>query len=282
MAQQIRFFRGNRFDETNGGQISFTVGDWDATARIGLDRRSNTYAIGADAVPTLSQVSYSLGGGDSDVNRIFIINHNFASNQLNVAIVDINDVQYTIVNAGVVNNLTPAGDITILNDGESTLVSLENLLAIKQVRVGNTTSSSPSTGSFFRFAQVIATQELGQLEGYPVVSNNAVNRNITDSQSASGRRFIKKNFGGWSARLSVGIWNISADLTLIQNLYTQSSGFLVWVNAGDSAQFSNPLEGFRFEDIYYVKPTNPFNPQKYKGLYTSGYRINMDVAETLY
>ena len=235
----------------------------------------------ATATPTISSLGLTLNGGDSDINHIFIINHNFPAANLRVQYVDTGDVVRTLVSAGVPQNLTPAGTVTVTILGDSTLVTTENVVAAKQILMGTTVSGSPSSGSFFKVAQFIGTQDLGQLEGYPVVSNNRFDQNLSINKAASGRQMITKNVGGYSMRLSVAIWNIAADLALVQSLYDQFSGFLIWVNAGEESQFSNPVRGFRFEDIYFVKPTNSFSPVKYKGLYTAGYRIDIDVAESL-
>lgn len=280
MAEQIRFFKTNKFDFKTGATI---VGDatWNENAVFLQDRRSDTFAADSATPPTLTDVGYSLGGGDSDINRIFILKHNIPTNNLRVQFVDTSAVLWTVVNAGVVNNLTAAGDITILHDGESTLISFENTVAVQQIRVGTQTSDSPSTGSLFRIAQLIGTEELGQLEGYPVISNNEFDQNLSIATSASGRVSVVRNVGAYSFDLSVRIWNVAADLSLIQSLYDQFPSFLVWINAGDTAQFSNPLRGFRFEDIYHVQATNTFRPQKYKGLYRAGYRIRMRLAEAL-
>lgn len=280
MAEQIRFFKTNKFDFTNGATVT-SSGSWDSSGYLIQDRRSDTFAADSTSTPTNTSVGLTLNGGDSDINRIFLIKHNFDNTNLRVQYVDTSDVLYTVVSNGTANNLTPAGDITILNDGESTLVSLENTVAAKQVFCGTTSSGSPSSGSLFRLAQLIATEEIGQLEGYPVVAANKFDQNLNVRQSAAGRRMINKNIGAYSFSLSVRVWNIQADLDLIQSLYDQFNGFLVWINAGDTAQFSAPVRGFRFEDIYNVKPTDTFRPIKYKGLYQAGYRIKMNLAEAL-
>jgi len=127
--------------------------------------------------------------------------------------------------------------------------------------------------------QLIFTESIGQLEGYPEIKNPKYSLNKKQIKLLSGKSHIIRQRGFFSASLNVKNYNVTSDLDIIESLYFSSDGVLLWVNAGDSAQFSREHIGYRGEDIFLVKPVDEFTPEFYKSLYKSGIVLKMNLTE---
>lgn len=268
MAQQIKFFKKNKFDFTEETASTATTNS-DAAA-LTLDRRNTTFWVGDSGTATQTLTWTHAGGQAFPIDSIFFLLHNWNTSTYSVSYVDASDVTQDLVISGVLQS-----GVTALTSDDSIQLSFTSDSA-KSVSVTATVATA-MTG--LRLAQFIATESIGQLEGWPIVGNNRLDQNTSNTNAASGRQIFSQNEGGYSFSLSVAAWNVTNDLQLVQDFYVARSPQLVWVNAGDESQFSNPLIGFQFEDIYLMKPTNDFRPIKLSGLYDAGYRIRIQVAE---
>jgi hypothetical protein len=129
--------------------------------------------------------------------------------------------------------------------------------------------------------QILICKSLGQLEGYPEIKKPVYSANKRVIKLLSGKSFIARQRGAFSCTLDVKNYNITADLNILESIYFNLSGVLVWVNAGDSDQFSREHISYRPEDIFLVQPTDEWTPEFYKSLYQSGIKFKMNLVEVV-
>lgn len=128
--------------------------------------------------------------------------------------------------------------------------------------------------------QFIASEKIGRLNGWPIITQPKLDRNAQNSKMLSGKMQITQNLGGWSFDLQVKIWSDEDDLAVVQNLYNSPEGFLVYLCGGNPDQFkATGVEPYRGQDILLMRTLGVFSPQLYRGLYASGFEIKMSVVE---
>ena len=129
--------------------------------------------------------------------------------------------------------------------------------------------------------QIIVTERLGQLEGWPTIKAPSHDSNKKQVDLLSGKIFMIESLGNFSCELSVSHWRNENDLQLIQDLYFARQGFLIWISGGNDDQFFFKGEGYKKEDLYFVRPTNAFTPEYVKGIYNSGMNIKIKLTEVI-
>lgn len=131
--------------------------------------------------------------------------------------------------------------------------------------------------------QLIVTDSIGvgQLEGWPQIKNPTHDTNKRKTKMLSGKVHVVESVGSFQCSLEVANWRSVNDLTLVEDIYFRREGILLWLCGGDESQFSVASRGYRKEDLYYVRPTNSFEPEFVKGTYSNGQKIKMDLQEAI-
>lgn len=131
--------------------------------------------------------------------------------------------------------------------------------------------------------QLIVTSKLGtgQFDGWPVMKAPKLVTNRRKSTMLSGKINIAEGIESFAVELTVQNWKSDADLSIVEDIYFKRSGVLVWPCGGDSAQFSSIRLGYRVEDIYLMRPTNEWSPEWVDGIYTSGMKVKIQLAESV-
>lgn len=129
--------------------------------------------------------------------------------------------------------------------------------------------------------QFIATNLIGQLAGWPIIKKPTVSKNKQSSKMLSGRLAVAENLGSFSCSLTVSNWKSSADLAIVEELYSSQEGFLVWLGGGVESQFSSAREGYRKRDIFLMKCVDEYQPEFVDGLYQTGLRLDINLSEVV-
>lgn len=131
--------------------------------------------------------------------------------------------------------------------------------------------------------QLIITRKIGEgrLDGYPVIKSPLFDRRKKISKMLSGKINVTESVGGFSCTLAVENWKNNNDLTIIESIYFNRAGVLMSLSGFMEEQFSSKRYGYRNEDLYFVRPTNDWQPEWYKGLYQSGMVVSLDLEECL-
>lgn len=264
MAEQIRFFEKSKCDISEDNvTASATQGD-DYVLQI-LNRSNNSAWIttgSVDADNTTIEVDMT---DERNISEIFLLKHNFRSFTVKYW----NGSAWTAFSPAI----APTTNTAENNHYSVTEVSTSK---IQIVILGTQTANDDK----FLY-QFVATNEIGQLAGWPVIDNVVHGTNLKKSTLLSGKNYVTRNVGGFSCTLSVKGWNNDADLSIIESLYDSVDGFLVWLCGGDEDQFSSVRRGYRMEDLFLMKCMDDYNPDFSKGLYQSGLEIKIKLGEVV-
>ena len=108
--------------------------------------------------------------------------------------------------------------------------------------------------------QVIVTNELGTLSGYPQIKNTEFDRNLRKKEMLSGKVLVLKSEESFKVDLDFKDYppSLSADIALMMSLYDREINFLVWLCGGRTGNyFKYQLRGYRLKDVISVQCTAP-------------------------
>lgn len=270
MSSQIQFFKKNIIDLDNT-QVTITATDSVATSAGDtitdlLRNRKNTSSwvtTGSDDTGnTTLIVDWSSA---RDIDHIILVNHNFKA--------------YTIKYWDGATYTDFPSAISSTNDTETTTkyeVTSTSTSKIQIIITGTQIADSEKI-----MAQLIITEELGQFDGWPIVSNPTLSKNRQITTMLSGKKNIVDSVGFFSCSLSVENLKNDADLTLIESIYNRPEGVLLWLCGGDEAQFSSVRQGWRKQDLFLVRPSDELNNEFSKGLYVTGIKVQITLQEVI-
>lgn len=270
MAEQIYFFKKNYIDLTFDG-VTITVTDTVASNK-GQDfvdyirNRKNSSAWlttgSTDAANTTLEVDW---GSSKELNSIILIGHNFKAFT----------VQYW-TGVAWADFSTAIAETT--NTAETNYYSFDSVNTTK-IQIIITGTQVADADKILK--QLIATDEIGQLNGWPVIKRPTASTNKSISRSLSGKVYVAEGIGAFSCQLTVENWNNDADLTIIETVYEAGEGVHVWLCGGDEDQFSSKRVGYRLEDLYFMRPTDEYRPEFFRGLYQTGIKFQMKLEEAI-
>lgn len=264
MAQPILFFRKSKTDYSDPNVVA-SASQGNVFAKFAIDRTnlSGWATTGSvDADNTTFEVNIV---NMKSVTDIILLRHNFKSFK----------VEWW--DGSIYQPFVPAIQPTT-NTMRDTRYSVTrvNTTKLRLTVYGTMTANDQKfLGTF------IATELIGQLEGFPVIQAPKLGRNKQSSTMISGKKSIRENVGNFACQLTVNNWNKDADLTIVETLYRLNDGFLVWLSGGDEDQFSSLREAYRKQDIYLMKTSNDLSPEWYKGIYSTGMKIKIDLEEVV-
>ena len=280
MSQQIRFWRKSYID-IDKNDPALTVEDTEAVnagddSLILLRNRNNvtTWATSGATATSVTTLTANLG----NIERI-----------TDILLVLINFKNFTIDFYNE-NTLTWDNLATETAWTEDTYyVHLNNPLEARQIRIViNDVQTDLEKDRFM--SQFIITEGLltgqvespGQLIGWPQIKKPKLNTNRKINKMLSGKVHVIESVGGFQMSLNVDFWKIDNDLSIVEDIYNQREGVLVWLSGGDEAQFSTKREGYRNIDIFLMRPTNDYENEYYKGIYKTGVKMKIELAEAVY
>lgn len=264
MASQIMYFEKSKCDISNP-LVSITASQGATTARYALNR--NNYSAwlttaSMDADNTTLEVNF---GEEQDISSIVLIEHNFKSFK----------VEYWN-GAAYVAMPTP---IDVTNSQETT--SWFQFQKTKTEKLKLTVRGTKTANQDKQLFQFIATNKIGQFEGWPKINNPVHTRNRKINKMLSGKSSITENLGAFSFDIAVPNWRSDVDLTILERLYNYGDAFLVWLCGGDESQFSSQRTGYRRQDFYLMRCANDYEPEWAGGIYSSGLNIKVKFVEVV-
>lgn len=262
MSGQIMFLEKSKCDFTNTN-ASATASQGSTYASYLLDRSNRTAWV------TSGSVDSDLTTIDIDFTEARYIDF--------LALVKTNAKSYTwkYWNGSTYVDFATAIDVT--NNTKSTVYHRVTEVLTQKLRV--TIRGTMIADADKYVYQLIATSMIGQLAGWPVIKKPTHNLNRIVNRMLSGKVSVAESVGGFSMDLEVANWKSDADLTIVERLYSIGEGFLVWACGGDATQFSTERIGYRLEDFFLMRPTDNYMPEYVKGLYKTGLKIKIALAE---
>lgn len=271
MPSQIIFFEKNKID-LEQQSVSITVTDSIASNNgqefVNFMRNRNNYSAwmttdSEDAA--LTQLDIDLGDL-RDITDILLIGHNFKD--------------YTIqYKQGLGSYLDFPTPINVSGSTESSSLHNFNQVQATDIKIIISGTQVPDAEKILK--QLIITDRIGQLKGWPVVKSPIVSTNKIKSKMLSGKTNIVESLEAFSCTLDVRHWSIQEDVSIVEDIYFRREGVLMWINANAPEQFKLDLRGYRKEDIFLVRPQDEFRPELVRGIYDNGLKIAMKLVEVI-
>lgn len=197
------------------------------------------------------------------LSRLFLLSHNFKAFK----------VKYG-AGAGTdftgVKGLDSYADnkIDVTNFARSSAYFEFNAVTTNRLIVTITTTQTANAQKYLN--QIIATNEIGTLQGYPVLNDIELDRGIQREQAISGRFHVQKGFEAVGFDLSLRTYPKQADIDLLESLHLREDPFLVWLCGGKPDQFRIKQRGFRLEDLYQMQVDQSMKNSYDKNIYIMG------------
>jgi hypothetical protein len=266
MGKQIAFFRKNHADYEIS-TVSASASESSDQAHAVLDRSnfSSWMTTGSvDANGTFLEVNM---GDVRTVSELLLLKHNFKNYH----------VQYWDDVALSYQEFSPA----INPSANSAASNWHRFAAVQTSKIKITINGTQIANSEKYLYQFIATELIGQLDGWPVIKDPSISRGLKLNTMLSGRGYLLESLGQYTAKLTVENWKSDADLSIVEALFNSNEGFLFWPCGGDETQFSSRRIGYRMEDLFLMRCSNAYKPEFYKGIYVSGMKIEIDLVEVV-
>lgn len=268
---QIKWYYKNKIDLENvDGKITVTdlIAENAGQEFVNFMRNRNNYSAwltteSTDAANTEILVEF---GDGRFLDNILIILHNLKSYS----------IQYRNGISSWTNFSTP---INVTNSTDSSTTHTFDLVTATDVRIIITGTQVADDDKII--TQLIMTQLLGQFEGWPVLKKPTISTNKRKSKMLSGKTRIVESLETFSCALDVRQWRIQEDNDILEKIYFQREGVLMYINADHPEQFFLDIKGYRKEDIFLVRPTDDFKVELTKGLYDAGLKRSIRLAEVI-
>ena len=252
-AKQIIFFKKNKMDYSYPA-VSLTASQGSTYASY-VQRRSNnlgwmtTGSVDADNTTLTCDFISAV-----QLDNMLLVGHNFK----NFTIKYWNGSSY--VDFSLAINVSNSTDTT----------TRFTFTSVSTSKIQLTVTGTQVANSDKKLNQWIATELIGQLAGWPMITKPTFNLNKRIDKMLSGKTFVGINTGGFECTLTVKVLKSDADLTIVESLFNTGAGFLVWLSGGSTTQFSTQRFGYRLQDIFLMQCSNNYIPEWNQGLYQSG------------
>jgi hypothetical protein len=267
VSEQIKFFEKSKADLDNiNAKVTVTdtvaISDGQDIAHF-VQNRNNTSAWLTTGSNDTANTTLEISLGDTtDITDIMLFDHNFK------------DFNIDYWNGLIWVNLS-----TIVDNTETTTLITYPTFPTDKIKI--TIGTTQIVDADKRLTQFIATELMGQLKSFPIISRTKVALNKKKNKMLSGKVSVTETSGFFSCELSVKLLKDNDDLTLLENIHFSRQGVLLLLSGGDEAQFSSRRLGYRNVDLFLVRPTTEWGADWYKGLYTSGMKIKIRLEESI-
>lgn len=270
MSAQAIFYRKNYVDISRS-DVTITITDNtasdDGQSYVDFMRNRNNRSFwlttGSDDAAN-TQIDVELADSQT-FSDIILVEHNF----------DSFTIQYDS-GSGFTDFSTPINESG--NTDSTTVFNFDEVTADK-VRIIIT--GTQTTDDDKRLGQLYICQRIadGQLVNYPrITQTHSTNKKI--NRLLSGKVNVIESIGATRMSLSVENWKVQGDITILENLFFNRQGFHVYLSGGNEAQFAVPTVGYRKKDIYFMRPTNDYEPVLARN-YRTGYNLSIDLEECI-
>lgn len=270
----IKFFDTSKCLATVGG--SALTGSSPSAAQYIIDRNPYTVwrSVGSnDSTSELITITFP----STTFSRIFLIGHNFK--------------QFT-VKYGPSGYSTDFANVTGLDatglSGISETAFADNVAyyefnAVTTTGIRITPTKTQVADQDKYISQVIITNELGTLTGFPVIDAVRASRNLRVQEMLSGRKNIVKSIEALSFHMALDPYpaSYSSDLNLLLSLHDREDPFLSWLCGGrrSTSQFGYKIRGFRLQDVIPCQISEVVEQSYLKNMYVGPVQMGFNFEE---
>lgn len=271
----IKFFDLNFADSKTGADATASSGD--PSADFILDRNQFTVWRSVGSNDTTTETLTVTLSASKTFNRLFLIRHNWKEFTVKYwngfSFVDFaNVIGINGVTSSVISETAYAAN-TAYYEFDSVTTDIIEITATKTQIV----NEEKFLNSF------VVTNELGTLQGFPIIKDVTKDKKARKSILLNGRSFVTKSIEVF--RTSIDFKNyppgLDSDLDLLFTLFDRDDNFFVWLSGGrnDSPFFKYQLRGFRLEDLILTQVANIFKDRYRKNLYNSMVNMKLKLEE---
>lgn len=250
-----------------------------ASAERCIDRNPISYwrSVGStDAATEELEITFNEA---KTFDRIFLIDHNFKSY----------NVQY--FSGGVYNhfasvvgvNGTSMGNVTETVYARDTSYYEFTQVTATKIRIQVTTTQVVDAQKYLN--QVIVSQELGTLQGYPQIKGTELSRNLRSEKMLSGRMLTFKSDDFFKVQLDFKNYpaSLSNDIDLIFSLHDYETTFLIWICGGriGTPYFKKQMRGYRLRDVVPVQLIASLKPVYSDNVYNNTVNFSAQFQESV-
>lgn len=272
----VKFFEQNYALSSFGGSIVDTLGTGTAVVNYAIDKNRQTYwkTVGSDDSTT---ETLTLTFQSSAITRILLVDHNWKQYTVKYW----NGASFVDFTSVVGLDGALGGGITETTFADTT--SYYEVASVTTTKIQITVTKTQTANAQKYISQIVATTELGTLQGFPLISGSSVTRSVRQMQMMSGRSKVVKSVEAYSLQLDFseysGASTYSPDLDLMYQLNDRDTPFLVWACGGrrGSTYFKYAPRGMRLQDLYLMQLVTDIVGSFPQSIYTS--TVGLDVLE---
>jgi len=262
----ISFFKRNKALFEDGSAATASTGDTEASLIIGTNKFFKWSSVGSDDT-TVETITITLDEA-SVIDRIFLADHNWK--------------EFTVKYDSGTEFTTVVGIDGALGGGiaETAFVRDTAYYEFDSVTVTTieiTITKTQTVDAEKTLVQLIATEELGTLTGFPKNNGVTLDRNEKSEDAVSGRMHVEKGYE--SARMDLVLKTYAsgtvdatgqADIDLLDSLHDSDIKFIVWANGGVPSNFRFEQRGWRLKDVYQMQTVRGTKNAYDKNVYVMG------------
>jgi hypothetical protein len=266
---QILFFEKSfiDFDQPNATiTITDNVAIDNGQASVNLLRNRNNISgwVTTESDDTANTEILINTGDIYEIDFIELIRHNFKD--------------FTIEFKNNLNNWEILETVTN-NEKETSVFILDNSINTRELRI--TIQATMIANADKSLRQIIVSRSKYSLNGFPLIKKPTHSKDRKKNKTLSGRTIITDRLGAFSCELDIKLTRDDNDLSFHEDMYNQNIGVLMLLSGGKEEQFSTLRKGYKNEDIVLVSPIDEYVNPYDKGVYTSGIRVRMKLAEVV-
>lgn len=277
----IKFFEKSVCLLKDGASVVVSSGD--VVADYLLDTNPLTYWNSVESTDLVTESIFITFPQETEISRIFILDHNFKD--LEILYLDPGTGNPTQIGAGVVGLSGSAANNTdgLIETTWNQNTSYYEFTPIRtsQIRIYVVTTQVANAEKYC--SQIIATNELGTLVGFPNVKSMEPNNNAVENKMLSGKMNVVKGYDAFACKIKFDNYpaSLSADLDLAMSLFDSQNPFLMWLCGGKfgSTRFLYTLRGFRLQDVIQCQTSGKMSQEYYKNVYTSLIDLELKIME---
>ena len=274
----VKFFDTNVALFQNDAEATASTGD--AAANRAIDRNPITKWRSVGSGDTITETFTITFDGTKTIDRVAVVDHNFKEFTIKYDVAGVFTDFTTVVGIGG----ALGGGISETTFSEDT--AYYEFDSVSTTRIQLSITKTQTADEEKKMSQVIATAELGTLQGFPVVNGFKSTRNQRTRKVLSGRSVIQKSNETVSFRLDFKNYPPSLainDFDLMYQLFDREANFSVWLCGGKfgTDNFRYTLRGFRLKDFYEMQVARDFRTSYSKNVYINVLNLRVDLEEAV-
>ncbi len=270
----IKFFKRSQNLYADGATISASTGN--AAAPRSIDRNPITYWRSVSSNDLTTETITITFDDDKTINRLLLVDHNWKA--YNVKYFSGGSYVHFSSVVGIGGSLSNITETVYATD-----TAYYEFASVTTSAIQITITSTQTANQEKYINQIIATQELGTLQGYPIIKSLTLDRNPRVKEMLSGRTLTLKSEQNFETTLEFKDYpaSLSADIDLMFALYDREENFIIWICGGrnGSTYFKKQLPGFRLKDVFQVQTSSAIKPTYSDNIYTCPVNFTLRFTE---